>query len=235
VLLNFAHGPLQDVRLRRAFSLALDRRALATAFHGALQTALIPAGIPGWVEVAPQKVRTNLARARALLGGRSITLDMVIPPDFPELARVAEQVRRDLARIGVTVDVRTDAEGVPMASDPAAGIDLLPLGWAMDFPDPGNAVTDALEVVAHGIWRAGDGTPAWLRMAVAASRVTGPERARVFRALDRRLSHLDVPMIPFASQLGRPVFFSDRVGCRRLLPLWDGLPDLTTLCLHGKA
>jgi hypothetical protein len=32
-----------------------------------------------------------------------------------------------------------------------------------------------------------------------------------------------------------PLFFSERVGCRHYLPLWDGLPDFAALCLTGKA
>jgi hypothetical protein len=36
------------------------------------------------------------------------------------------------------------------------------------------------------------------------------------------------------ASLGVPLFFSERVGCRRYLSLWDGLPDLAALCLADK-
>ena len=32
--------------------------------------------------------------------------------------------------------------------------------------------------------------------------------------------------------LGVPLFFSERVGCRSYLPLWDGMPDIGALCLN---
>jgi serine/threonine-protein kinase len=236
ILLNYTHGPLRDVRLRQAVSLALDRAALASADGGTPQATMIPAGVPGRVEPLPRDVRPDWAKARALVGGRSVTLDAIIAPDLPEQAHVAELIRQELAHVGIKVKIRTDPQAVALAGDPKEGIDLVPLGWAMDFPDPGNTVTEVLAVAADEVWRQQKAPkPEWLRAAFAARRVTGPGRAATFRALDRRLTRVDVPEVIFDSQLGRPVFFSERVGCRRLLPLWEGLPDLSALCLRGKA
>jgi serine/threonine-protein kinase len=233
ILLNYVRGPLRDRSLRQAVSLALDRAELAPVFLGVPQSTMIPFGIPGRVLSKPAAAAP--ARARALVGGRSVTLDMAIQPDFPEAARVAELVRRDLARIGIHVVIRPDQEAQPHAGDPNQGIDLLPLGWALDYPDPGNAVTEMLVVTNDQMWRNKGPRPAWLRAAEAARRVTGPRRTQVFRALDRRISEVDVPVAVHTQHLGVPLLFSDRVGCRRYLPLWDGLPDLAALCLGGKA
>jgi hypothetical protein len=175
-----------------------------------------------------------VARARALVGGRKVSLSMIVLPDFPELARVAEIVKRDLSRIGITVAIRFDPENIRVASDPAEGIDLLPLGWAMDFPDPANAVVEPLEAVDSGVWPPAQSEPPWLKAGGAAERVTGPARASTFSALDRRFSQVDVPMTVWAAQLGRPVFFAERVGCRTLLPLFEGFPDLASLCLRDE-
>jgi len=229
ILLNYVRGPLRDRSLRQAVSLALDRGPMAATFRAVPQATMIPSGVPGRVLSGPPAAAP--ARARALVGGRSVTLDMVIQPDFPEAARIGELVRRDLARVGIKVVVRPDQEAVPHAGDPKLGIDLLPLGWALDYPDPGNAVSEML-VTAAKVWRDQGPRPQWLRAAEAARRVTGPRRAEVFRSLDRRISEMEAPVAVYMAHLGVPLFFSERVGCRSYLPLWDGLPDFAALCLN---
>jgi ABC-type transport system substrate-binding protein/class 3 adenylate cyclase/tRNA A-37 threonylcarbamoyl transferase component Bud32/DNA-binding beta-propeller fold protein YncE len=231
VVLNYARGPLRDVRLRRAVSLALDRAAMAEVWGATPYATMIPPGVPGSVESPGRGARPSLARARALVAGRAVTLDLVIRPDLPEAARVAELIRQSLARVGIEVVVRTHPEIPTLAGDPAEGIDLMTLGWFMDYADPANAVTGAL-VELPNFWGVPQAPrPAWLTAALAAQRVTGPARAATFRALDRRISRVDVPLAVTMSQLGRPVFVSERVGCLRLLPLYSGLPDVASLCL----
>jgi peptide/nickel transport system substrate-binding protein len=230
ILLNYVRGPLRDRGLRQAVSLALNRGDLASVFGGVPQATMIPFGVPG--RVLSRSRSAAPARARALVGGRSVTLDLVIHPDFPEAVRIGELVRRDLARVGIKVVIRPDQEAEPHAGDPKQGIDLLPLGWALDYPDPANAVSEMLVTTANEIWRDKGPQPAWLRAAEAARRVTGPRRAQVFRALDRRISEVDAPLAVYTALLGVPLFFSERVGCRHYLPLWDGLPDFAALCLN---
>jgi len=41
-----------------------------------------------------------------------------------------------------------------------------------------------------------------------------------------------VPIL--SAHLGVPLLFSHRLGCRRYLPLSDGLPDFAALCLNDK-
>jgi ABC-type transport system substrate-binding protein len=228
ILLNYSRGPLRDPSLRQAVSLALGRAGLAAAIDATPQPTMIPAGVPGHSPRAG--VPASPARARALVGGRSVTLDMIIQPDIPELARTAELVKRDLGRVGIEVLVRVDPEAVPLAGDPKEGIDLLPLGWAMDYPDPANAISEQL-TAGDQIWHRTGPQPPWLRAAEAARRITGPNRARVFRALDQRLSRKDVPLVVRGAVLGVPLFFSERVGCRRYLSIWNGSPDFAALCL----
>jgi ABC-type transport system substrate-binding protein/class 3 adenylate cyclase/tRNA A-37 threonylcarbamoyl transferase component Bud32 len=231
ILLNYTHGPLRDPRIRRAVSLALERGDLARSIDGVPQATMIPNGIPGRV-LAPAPSAAP-ARARALVGGRSVTLDMMIRAEIPEAARIAELVRRELARVGITLHIRADTEAFRLAGDPRQGIDLLQVGWLLDYPDPANATSDLLVTEDAAFWRNTGPQPPWLRAAEAARRVTGPSRARVFRALDRRISEVDVPLVVHTAQLGVPLFFSKRVGCRHYLPLWNGLPDYAALCIDG--
>jgi hypothetical protein len=160
----------------------------------------------------------------------------MIIPDEPEQRRVADLVRADLARVGIQLRVRSTSSGdtVIIANDPKAGIDLLSIGWSMDFADPGNAAGDLLAPPGDRLFPVpaeGAPPPVWERAVTAARRVSGPSRPRVFEQLDRRLAGGDVPLLVYAAAGGRPVFFSERVGCHTFLPLFGGMPDLTSLCL----
>ena len=230
---DWSRGPLRDARVRQAVSLALDRRALAAVWRGTPQSTIIPPGVPGYM---PQSSGTpDVARAKELLGARRPTLDLIVN-DHPEQVRAADIVRESLARAGVDVRVRTTSasDNVVIAQDPKAGIDLVALGWFMDFADPGNAAADLLD--PSGDWLfpiPPDGTPepSWKRAIHEAREVAGPDRARVFARLDRQLAREDVPLIVLAAMGGRPVFFSERVGCKTFLPMFGGMPDLTSLCI----
>jgi hypothetical protein len=43
---------------------------------------------------------------------------------------------------------------------------------------------------------------------------------------------MEAPVAVYMAHLRVPLFFSERVGCRSYLPLWDGLPDFAALCLN---
>ncbi len=233
--LNFWRGPLRDERLRRAVSLALDRAALAPVFRGTPFATMTPPGIPGAIEPTASDAKPSLARAKALIGSRRVTLDLIHLPDFPEQAQVAQLVRRDLARVGISVRIRTDPEAIRIAHDSTEGIDILLLGWSSDFPDPGDTVVEQTFGLSN-IWAKPDGAkdPPWLARAAEARGVTSPARIPTIRAVDRELSRIHVPQAVYSVHLGRPSFVSERVGCLRFLPLLEGLPELAALCLRDE-
>jgi ABC-type transport system substrate-binding protein/class 3 adenylate cyclase/tRNA A-37 threonylcarbamoyl transferase component Bud32 len=236
---NWARGPLRDARVRQAVSLSLDRRALARVWNGAPQATIIPPGVPGYTRADPDAMRPTVDRARRLLGGRRVALDLVVN-DSPEYQRVADLVRADLARIGIGLRVRTASasDNIVIANDPKEGIDLLSLGWYMDWADPGNAFSAGL-VAFPGEDRLfpshppGARAPSWERLATRARRIAEPSRTDVLSRLDRRLARVEVPVIVYAAIGGRPVFFAERVGCETFLPMFGGLPDPTTLCIEN--
>ena len=116
-----------------------------------------------------------------------MTLDLIHLPDFPEQAQVAQLVRRDLARVGISVRIRTDPEAIRIAHDSTEGIDILLLGWSSDFPDPGDTVVEQTFGLSN-IWAKPDGAkdPPWLARAAEARGVTSPARIPTIRAVRPR-------------------------------------------------
>ncbi len=116
VLWNVAHPPLDDVAVRRALALAVDRaRLLADVRHGVGRAVAAPAlgGAP-----APEPA-FDLAAANAALdaaglarmngdgmrarNGRPIRLAFLVPKESHESAEVARRVGDALARVGIAV------------------------------------------------------------------------------------------------------------------------------------
>ncbi|UJW34267.1 ABC transporter substrate-binding protein [Saccharothrix sp. AJ9571] len=106
---NNAKEPLNDVRVRRALTLAIDREALlATAWanRGTLIGSMVPPTDP-WYEDLSAAYPHDPAQARALLaeaGKPALNLRLRIP-NLPYAVSSAQVVASQLAEVGVTVTI----------------------------------------------------------------------------------------------------------------------------------
>ena len=176
--------PLSEETVRRALSLALDRRALATADGGDVVPArslLLDPQAPGALPAEP-------ARARALLrdAGAEGTLQLDLWAEPGAQARVARAIARQLAAIGVKVNVRVarpverpaDARGLDRVADAdlrRSGGDLHP------------ARRCARRMTSQG---------AIAQRVRRAARLAGDARRAAFRRLDERLGGGGLGAIP---------------------------------------
>jgi peptide/nickel transport system substrate-binding protein len=106
---NDARAPLNDVRVRRALTYAIDRKALldtAWAGRGTLIGSMVPPTDP-WYEDLSQVYPFDPARAKALLaeaGQPNPTLRLRIP-NLPYAVSAAQVVASQLADVGVRVRI----------------------------------------------------------------------------------------------------------------------------------
>lgn len=110
-LLNAAAGPLADARLRRALTLTVDREALidevmdghAEPLRGFVSPAHFGAGDGAGVAHDPDEARRLLREAGY---GAGLTLEVDCPTSLPDEAeRLTEALARQLAEVGITLDV----------------------------------------------------------------------------------------------------------------------------------
>lgn len=141
---NVTKPPFQDARVRRAFSLAVDRDTLArTVLQGSRTPApsMTPPGTGGYT--ARAKVGTDYAEARQLLaaagypGGRGFpavelqTLNNEIQPRLAEALQAAWQ-----RELGLRVTIAPTEQKIWIQNQQTLNYTLTTSAWTGDFPDP---------------------------------------------------------------------------------------------------
>ncbi|MDB4991570.1 MAG: Dipeptide-binding transporter, periplasmic substrate-binding component [Myxococcaceae bacterium] len=146
MFLNVELAPFDNVHVRRAVALAIDRERWARARNFNIRPAgqILPPKVMGHDPKLPHLQRFDLAQARAemkLAGlekglGEPVTL---WTSDSSTGRQYGELFQADLAKIGIEVTLKPvsfpvylEETGKPKTAQIVAG------GWSMDFPDPSN-------------------------------------------------------------------------------------------------
>ncbi len=141
--MNCLMRPFTDVRVRRAFNYAIDKRKLIAVLNGRGLVAhgVLPPGLPGY-DPAIEGYSYDPAKARRLLEEAGVRGNFApqlwIRADQTEMI-LAQSVQQDLAIVGVHAVIKPvawppllDAVRQPNTAE------LFLFGWEADFPDPAN-------------------------------------------------------------------------------------------------
>lgn len=239
VILNSSQRLFKDnLPLRQAVNVALDRRALLAARGGAVTGSLtdqyLPSSMPGFVDARIYPLRhPDVGRAQALARGhtRSGTARLYIKDTPIDIAQ-AQIIKRDLARIGIRVLVKT-LPGPALFQQlftPGSPYDMSLLGFGPDYWDPYailNVLFDGRMIgTPYGFDLAYFDSPAYNARLDAASKLTGTARYRAYGKLDLDLVRQGAPMVAYENE-NAVSFISKRVGCLVLNPFLD----LAAVCL----
>lgn len=239
---NTARPPLDDVRVRQALSMAIDRdRLVDVAMYGMTRpadaTGLTDA-YAGWHDEAAGRVpwmTKDRAAAERLLDeagcprgedgvrrapdGRALAFDIEVVGGWSDWVRAAQLIARDLDAIGVRAHLRVYDFGAWM-SRLQEGTFSLSVGYSLDGPTPyrfyrwtmASATVQPLGKLAPGNWHR-FGDPEADRLLAAFERAATPEAQRDLAvALQRRFA-ATAPAIPlFANPLWGEVTTTRFVG-----------------------
>lgn len=147
LMLNFGRPPLDDLRVRKAISMALDREALLPHFGRFAEPAsqLLPEGFLGHSGAIEAPAR-NLEMARRLLAeaGADGTFKLniwapnVARPYLPDPPGTAQAVADQLKELGLDATVRTEALRQFLNDRERGRFTAWIIGWEAQTADPDN-------------------------------------------------------------------------------------------------
>jgi len=143
-LLNTERKPLDDVRVRRALALALDREEITRTATGAGEVpaySLVPLGIPGYT---PEKFgEENVQEAQRLLAeagfpnGRGFPKLEILYNTQQAHQTIAQLIRKQWEKnLGITASTRNEEWGSYQSSIRTAQFDVARRAWIADYIDP---------------------------------------------------------------------------------------------------
>lgn len=141
---NTTRAPFDDVRVRRALMLAVDRETIARdLLKGSREPwgRITPAGYPGYE--GPPQVRYDPERARALLAqagypeGRGFPRVSLLFNTSEDHRRIAEAIQAMWKReLGITIELSNQEWGSYLQATQALRYDIARRSWIGDYLDP---------------------------------------------------------------------------------------------------
>ncbi len=240
VILNTRVPPFDDIRVRRALNVGIDRRAVVRAIGGPAAGVptcqILPPNFPGYVPYCPYGA-PDLPRARRLVaasGTRGVRVVLTSYELFEPAARVVVALLRRLGyRSALHVipgDASVEAFGRP--KDSRSRTQAFTFFWGADYPAPSNFTQQLLSCAAFVPASPDNGngsqfcSPAIDRMmrAAASAQATDAGRAdRLWTRVDRALVD-SAPWLPLYNRRV-VVLIGKRVGGYRYHPLGGTLLD----------
>ena len=152
--LNEKVKPLQDVHVRRAISLAINRSALVKAVlfgNGKPANSLFPPQVP-YYQPSTQGLQYNLAAAKAEMAKSSVphgfSTTMLVPSGFSDWTTVSTIVQSELKPLGIKVNIQQLDPNTVSTDQQSLKYDMTLTYWTMDIPDPDELATFAVDPAA---------------------------------------------------------------------------------------
>jgi len=213
---NAGHPLLNDVRVRQALSMALDREGIARAIlrYPAAASQLFPPSVAQWHNTSLTPLTSQPQQAKALLAelgwtpgaggtlqrnGKPFSLTLTTYPDRPELPLIAAAIQQQLREVGIEVAINATNSGEIAAKhhDGTLELALVARNFALT-PDPlGTLLQDYAP--QGGDWGAMNWHNATFNQPLA-DLVQGRDPAKS-QAERQQLPHIlqtDLPVIPVA-------------------------------------
>jgi peptide/nickel transport system substrate-binding protein len=226
--------PFQDVHVRRAISLAIDRNALVKAVlfgNGKPANSLFPPQVP-YYDASAGGLQLNVTQAKKEMSESSVpkgfTTTMLLPSGNSDYATIATIVQSELKPLGITVKIQTLDPNTANTNQQALKYDMTLTLWTMDIPDPDELATFAVDPTsgAQSFFTAYN-NPAVVKATHSAEQVTAPaSRQSLYNVIqttaaqDAFMAYLYYSPYPYATSTSVHNFFVTPLGNYPLQNVW---------------
>jgi peptide/nickel transport system substrate-binding protein len=144
---NEKRKPFQDVHVRRAISLAINRQSLIKAVlfgNGKPANSLFPPQVPYYDPNTPG-LQYNLAQAKQQMAASSVphgfTTTLLIPTGNSDYATISTILQAELKPLGIKVNIQQLDPNTANGNFQSLNYDMFLSLWTMDIPDPDELAT----------------------------------------------------------------------------------------------
>lgn len=229
--MNFNKEPFQDVRVRKAVQMSIDRQAILDALYGGrgqVEQGIFPHGLIGF-NPDQEEIKYDPEAAKALLAeaGYADGFDMEIAADSSAsdtMTMALEIVSDQLAEVGIRAEIKNYDESTWLETRKSGELGSFISTWSADYNDPdnfiyiffGNEEKTRIRSINY------PDTEVMERVAKARTVVNEDERLAEYKALEEKIIHEDAAWVPMFSRLH---LFAVSKRVQGFAPLWSGLSD----------
>ena len=229
--MNFNKEPFQDVRVRKAVQMSIDRQAILDALYGGrgqVEQGIFPHGLIGF-NPDQEEIKYDPEAAKALLAeaGYADGFDMEIAADSSAsdtMTMALEIVSDQLAEVGIRAEIKNYDESTWLETRKSGELGSFISTWSADYNDPDNFIYTFFGNEEKTRIRSINypDTEVMERVAKARTLVNEDERLAEYKALEEKLIHEDAAWVPMFSRLH---LFAVSKRVQGFAPLWSGLSD----------
>ena len=233
MMLNVETPPLNDIRIRKAIQLAINRqKILDTLFNGdgRLLDGIYPRGLIGFSQRNQGWLRYNPEEAAKLVdevpGAKDVRLELAANSQSGiRNLRMLEMIRQDLEAVGLNVSVVSYDEASRMYLRKAGRLMAYTGEWSADFNDPDNFIYTFFGSREKTCFRSSNYSDESIIARIAAARTIqdNAERMAEYDELERILIREDAVWVPLFST-NHLFILGDRV--ESFTPYWAGWGSL---------
>lgn len=230
--MNFNIEPLNDLNVRKAVQMSIDRQAILDALYGGrgqVEQGIFPHGLIGFnanqtvINYDPDGAKELLAQAGYADG---FTMEIAADSSASDTVTMALEIIKDqLAAVGINAEIKNYDESTWLETRKSGELGSFMSTWSADYNDPDNFIYTFFGNEEKTKIRSINypDTAVMERVARARTIVNEDERIAEYNALEEKLIHEDAAWVPMYSRLH---LFAVSKRVDGFKPLWSGLSDI---------
>jgi ABC-type transport system substrate-binding protein len=204
--LNENIKPLDDVRVRKALQMAIDRQTMLNKLFngkGTLANGIMPTGLLGYNDKLPA-IEYNPAKAKELLKEagypNGFSMEIAQCTDSPSTLKMNEAVQAMLSQIGVKVKITQMDSSTYFATRKTGKLPSYESDWSADYNDPDNFMYTFFSKV-NTVSRSYNykNTDVFAKLEQARSMTNQDDRVKLYQSLEKTIVQDDAAWIPLFS------------------------------------
>lgn len=224
--------PLNNVNIRKALSMAIDRQAIVDSMYNgtaSIENGIFPKGLIGHNENI-EAIEYNTEKAKEILAveGYPNGFDMEIAIDSASsdtTKSVLEIISEQLSEIGVNASLKTYDESTWLATRKAGELGSFMSIWTADYNDPDNFIYTFFGTDENTKLRSLNYKDKEVidRVAKARAIINEDERIKEYQALEKKIISEDRAWLPMYA---KEHYFALGKNISNFTPNWAGISDM---------